>query len=83
MERRSVKSRSIHSIGYDGRRRRLEVQFIDGGVYEYFAVPRAEHEGLIKAASIGAHMNRILGVPVKWLLTSRGGSSNRGIAIAA
>lgn len=60
MQRQTVKSSSVRGVGYDGRRQRLEVQFVNGGVYEYFGVPRAEHAGLMSAPSIGAHMNRVI-----------------------
>ncbi len=39
MDRIQVRSSNIRSIGYDQNRQILEVEFLKGGVYQYFDVP--------------------------------------------
>jgi hypothetical protein len=58
MRRARVKSASLTSVGYDGRRRRLEVEFRQGSLYWYFDVPAAAYRDLLAAPSLGAHLNR-------------------------
>jgi hypothetical protein len=35
----------------------MEVEFVEGAVYQYFDVPEDEHAGLIGAASDGTYLN--------------------------
>ena len=56
MERVSVISSNIASIGYHLHTRTLEVEFRDGAVYEYYDVPPHEHVGLMNAASHGSYL---------------------------
>jgi hypothetical protein len=44
MERQLVQSSNVYSVGYDAEKRRLEVEFVNGGVYEYLDVPPEKHE---------------------------------------
>ena len=53
MKRRAVESASIASIGYDASVGTLEVEFRNGGVYHYFAVPREVHRAFLAAESHG------------------------------
>ncbi|GAA5136140.1 KTSC domain-containing protein [Alloalcanivorax gelatiniphagus] len=53
MERISVSSSNIASIGYDEGEKILEVEFLNGGVYQYFDVPQETYEGFINAESHG------------------------------
>ena len=46
------------SVGYDGALATLEVEFRNGGVYRYFAVPASVYEALMHADSKGAFFNR-------------------------
>ena len=39
MDRIQVRSSNIRSIGYDQKTQTLEVEFLKGGVYQYFDVP--------------------------------------------
>lgn len=57
MHRTPVTSSSIVSIGYDERRRVLEVEFVGGGVYRYYDVPPDAVETLRTARSIGRTFN--------------------------
>jgi lysyl-tRNA synthetase class 2 len=57
MERKPVASSVIASLGYDDAERILEVEFHSGRVYQYFLVPRALYENLLRAESIGSFFN--------------------------
>lgn len=57
MQRQSVSSSNIRSIGYDAGTGTLEVEFNSGGVYQYFNVPEATYSALMRASSKGAFVN--------------------------
>jgi len=48
-----VKSSNIHSVGYDNKNMILQIQFLKGGVYEYYEVPEYIFKELINAESKG------------------------------
>ena len=55
-----MNSGTIASIGYDARRRELEIEFRDtGDVYRYFAVSPEEHASLMAAESKGTYLNQV------------------------
>jgi hypothetical protein len=60
MRRQAVESSSIAEIGYDARRRVLEVRFRNGGLYRYFDVPASRHRALVEAESVGGYLNRCI-----------------------
>lgn len=61
MKREHLSSSMMASAGYDASTRTLEIEFVNGGIYRYFAVPPSEHEALIAAPSKGSFFNtRIL-----------------------
>lgn len=57
MERRAVKSSNVKSIGYDPEKRLLEVEFANGGVYQYEDVERNIYEAALAAKSIGSYVH--------------------------
>lgn len=57
MNRISVSSSNLASIGYDGATRTLEIEFLNGSVYQYFAVPQHLYEGLMAASSHGSYFD--------------------------
>jgi hypothetical protein len=57
MERQPVTSRMLASMGYDEASATLEVEFMEGGVYQYFGVPSQVHAGLMAADSHGAYFD--------------------------
>jgi len=57
MIRTAVSSSNIRSIGYDTDSQVLEVEFHDGGVYQYYEVPPSVHQGLMSAASHGSYLH--------------------------
>ena len=58
MRRFSVSSTSMRSIGYDVKKRILEVEFPSGKIYRYFGVPGLLLLRLLSADSIGRYFNR-------------------------
>jgi hypothetical protein len=57
MQRISVTSTNIRSIGYDPQSATLEVEFTSGDVYQYFDVPEHLYQGLMSSASKGQFLN--------------------------
>jgi hypothetical protein len=57
MRRQAVESTTVRSIGYDARRKVLEIEFQSGTVYQYFDVLEAVHEGFWSAESKGRYFN--------------------------
>ena len=60
MERISVESSNIKSIGYDSGREVLEVSFNNGGVYHYHGVSYQTYQELMSADSKGKKRFRSL-----------------------
>lgn len=57
MQRTSVSSSDIASIGYDVSRGTLEVKFNKGSVYQYSGVPESVYRGLMNASSHGSYFD--------------------------
>ncbi len=53
--RTEVASSNIASVGYDKKKMVMEVEFHNGGIYQYFDVPEKVYLGLINAPSHGAY----------------------------
>lgn len=53
MHRTPVSSRMLVSVGYDAGTNVLELEFHDGEVYQYFAVPQSVARALAEAESPG------------------------------
>jgi hypothetical protein len=69
MDRKEVESSQLKSVGYDAEKQVLEIEFKNGGVYQYFDVPEHIHrelmagtklvkEGAIEKASIGRYFGQ-------------------------
>lgn len=52
-----VDSSHLSRVRYEEERRRLEIEFLEGGVYEYYEVPPAEFDGLLAAESHGSYFH--------------------------
>lgn len=50
-------SGTIASVGYDRATNVLELEYANGGIYRYFAVPPSVHAALMTSTSIGAFVN--------------------------
>lgn len=55
MERISVSSSNIASVGYDESSQTLEIEFIPGSIYEYYGVPLYVFQELTSASSVGGY----------------------------
>ncbi len=58
MKRQPVTSSNIKSIGYDGVSETLEIEFNNGGIYEYAGNSEAVYSALMKAESHGSYFHR-------------------------
>ena len=54
MQRQSVVSSEMSSVGYDHESGILEIEFKSGAVYQYFIVPKRIYDGLTDAESKGS-----------------------------
>lgn len=66
MERQPVSSSNIASIGYDPSTSTLEVEFIHGGVYQYFDVPQSYYDSLMQADSKGTYLSQNIKVSFRY-----------------
>ena len=57
MQRTTVASTNVASIGYDSQTQTLEIEFNNGNVYQYFDVPQALYDALMGADSKGSFLN--------------------------
>ena len=57
MQRYSVASSNIAAVGYDAATETLEVQFLNGSIYQYYNVPENMYDQLIKEGSKGRFLN--------------------------
>lgn len=56
MNRQAVSSSNIASIGYDADSQTLEIEFLNGGVYQYFDVSPHIYDELINSGSHGQYL---------------------------
>lgn len=54
MKREPVQSRMIAALGYDPATNVLELEYVSGEVYQYFAVPASVVSALLSCDRIGA-----------------------------
>jgi hypothetical protein len=60
VRRASVKSSVIRTVGYDVEKRRLEVTFHSGRVYEYDKVPPHVVRDFLTSESLGKYFNEVI-----------------------
>lgn len=60
MQRETVRSSSIVSVGYDEVAHELEIEFQGGRVYRYAHVPVAAYRLLLRAPSLGEYVNSVI-----------------------
>ena len=58
MNREKVDSTNLASVGYDAENQILEIEFQNGGVYQYFDVPNSIYIGLMNASSHGQYFDK-------------------------
>jgi hypothetical protein len=52
-----VESTTLATVGYDDESARLQLEFCNRAIYQYFDVPSAVHKALLTAASKGNYFN--------------------------
>ena len=57
LERQSVKSVILRSVGYDDRIKILEIEFHSGLVYQYSGVPLKIYTDLMRSGEIGKYFS--------------------------
>jgi len=60
MNREPVESSNLNSVGYDPDTKTLEIEFHDGGIYQYFDIPANVYSGLISAPSKGKYHHKFI-----------------------
>ena len=58
MDRETVQSSNIASVGYDLSSSTLEIEFESGGIYQYSGVPQDVYKGLMSAESKGKYFHQ-------------------------
>jgi hypothetical protein len=58
MKREEVSSSNLASVGYDVESKTLEIEFLNGGIYQYFSVPVTIYNGLMNASSHGQYFDK-------------------------
>ncbi|NYT74957.1 KTSC domain-containing protein [Halomonas sp. QX-2] len=56
MKKVQVESSNIASIGYDADSETLEIEFLNGSVYQYYNIPENIYDGIMSAASHGGYL---------------------------
>jgi hypothetical protein len=57
MNRISVSSSNLVSVGYDVEDKTLEIEFQNGSIYQYYGVPERIYRGFMNAASHGSYFD--------------------------
>ena len=57
MQKRSAASSNLASVGYNRETETLEVEFLDGSVYQYYDVPENMYDQLMTAGSKGRFLH--------------------------
>lgn len=60
MDRLTVSSSDLASVGYDENSQILEIGFLDGSVYQYFDVPKNIYDGILNASSKGTYFHEYI-----------------------
>ena len=58
MERNMVASSNVRSVGYSEPAQTLEVEFLNGSVYQYYNVPEFIYSQLMRSDSKGGFLHR-------------------------
>lgn len=57
MERYNVASSNIRSVGYDHQTQTMEVEFMNGTIYQYYGVPENIYDQMMGEQSKGRFLN--------------------------
>jgi len=56
----AVESTTLAMVAYDKARELLRLEFRSRAIYQYFSVPAAVHQALLRAPSKGSYFNRVI-----------------------
>lgn len=57
MKRIPANSSNLSSVGFDSNNEILEIEFLNGSIYQYFRVPAEIYAGLMSARSKGQYFD--------------------------
>ncbi|WP_128175875.1 KTSC domain-containing protein [[Pantoea] beijingensis] len=57
MKRTAVSSSNLASVGYDVDSLTLEVEFLNGSIYQYYDVPEGVFDEMLNAGSVGSYFS--------------------------
>ena len=60
MELQPVSSSNLKAVGYDSESKTLQIEFLSGGLYEYYNVPESIYNGLMSASSHGSYFDKYI-----------------------
>lgn len=60
VDRETVQSSNLLSVGYDANSKTLEIEFRNGSIYQYFDVPEAIYLALMNATSQGKFFHQFV-----------------------
>lgn len=55
-----VESTTLAAVAYDDAQQLLRLEFRSRAVYQYYGVPAAVHEALLRAPSKGSYFNQVI-----------------------
>jgi hypothetical protein len=58
MQLQPVSSSNLKAVGYDAETKTLQIEFLNGGLYEYYKVPENIYKGLMAASSHGSYFDQ-------------------------
>ena len=57
MEKQTVASSNVRAIGYDSETQTLEIEFLNGSIYQYYGVPDHMHTQMMQESSKGKFLH--------------------------
>ena len=60
MELQPVSSSNLKAVGYDSESKTIQIEFLSGGLYEYYNVPESIYNGLMSASSHGSYFDKYI-----------------------
>ena len=58
MQHYSVSSSNLKSVGYSAEYQTLEIEFVNGAIYQYYNIPKNIYEELMQASSKGKFVHQ-------------------------
>ena len=67
-----VASMTLATVAYDPCGERLQLEFRNRAIYQYFGVPAQVHDALLRAPSKGQYFNRVIRGRFRYVLVLAG-----------